>query len=116
MSEARKHTFVKDAGDFCWRCGVTLVEVEGPCIDAVWKPMDTAPVDGTKIIAIGRIKPGPLDTTPDKSIRACVTAFHASRDESPAFAAGWYWASPGYCAAFEPLGWVPLTSGTEDIP
>jgi hypothetical protein len=100
----RKHIFVSDDSkpENCWRCDTHISAVDGPCISEAWQPMDTAPTDGTRIVAIGRIEHGDL-------LRACTTAYHADKTRCPAFVEGWCWLSPGYAAAFYPVGWIPLT-------
>lgn len=67
-----------------------------------WQPIETAPKDGTRIVAIGRVRHDGWWRP-----RACVTRWHKI-EESPAYAVGWEFVSPGYADVFDPTHWMPL--------
>lgn len=76
---------------------------------AGWQPMEIAPMDGTKVVVVGRILVhGDLDAFYGDTLRACVSAYHKDHETSPAGTRGWYWGSPGLSAGFDPIGWMPL--------
>lgn len=64
-----------------------------------WRPMDTAPRDGTRILAYWYARP--IDTT-------CYTDAY----DVVYFVDGWGWTAPAF-GVREPDGWLPLPAGPE---
>lgn len=68
---------------------------------AEWRPIETAPKDGTPIVALGY----PCHFR--HHLFACIT-FWANERQPPAHIDGWFFSSPGYADAFDPIAWLPL--------
>ena len=71
-----------------------------------WRLIETAPKDGTRIVAIGKTKNG------HSHLRATITRWHEMA-EAPVYGVGWEYAAPGYCDLFEPTHWMPLPAPPE---
>lgn len=74
-----------------------------------WRPIETAPKDGTWIVAIGTLTSFPWSMGVG-TIRATVTRWNETA-RSPVYARGWQFVSPGYMSTFEPTLWQPLPVG-----
>jgi hypothetical protein len=74
---------------------------------AEWRTIDSAPKDGTEIVAIGRTTHG------GSRLRASITAWYERYEDSPVWAAGWSYVAPGYADTFEPTHWMPLPAPPE---
>ena len=72
-----------------------------------WRPIATAPLDGTLVVVFGQIKSADAFYHRDEG-RACVSACHADAETSPAWCVGWYFGAPGFHSSFEPTHWMPL--------
>lgn len=81
------------------------LETEEPCVVCTsgLQPMETAPTDGTPVILVGT-----LWADPSPRLRACVSWYCRRRQDSPAYALGWFFSAPGYSNGFNPLRWMPL--------
>lgn len=66
-----------------------------------WQEIETAPKDGTWIVAVGRLRNNPL------LLRACLTRW-AQHTDPPVYAEGWSYSAPGYSDLFDPTHWMPL--------
>lgn len=68
-----------------------------------WHPIATAPKNGIEVVLVGT-----LWNDPAQRVRACVSRWCVTREESPAHARGWFFSAPGYSNGFNPVGWMPL--------
>jgi uncharacterized protein DUF551 len=73
-----------------------------------WHTIDSAPKDGTHIVLLGY-----LWGDPAQRIRACVSWWCKAREDSPAYALGWFFSAPGYTNGFNPSHWMPLPAPPE---
>jgi hypothetical protein len=67
-----------------------------------WQPIETAPKDGTEIVAVGRLK----SDERYQIRRACITRW--SNGGPPVYAEGWSFVAPGISDLFVPTHWMPL--------
>lgn len=77
-----------------------------------WQPIATAPKDGTHVVLFGA-----LWNDPTQRPRACVSWYCLRREDSPAYALGWFYTAPGYTSGFNPTHWaLPPVSDPPDEP
>ncbi|HYU99911.1 MAG TPA: hypothetical protein VE977_13870 [Pyrinomonadaceae bacterium] len=68
-----------------------------------WRSIESAPKDGTHVVLFGT-----LWKDPDQRPRACLSWWCNRREDSPAYALGWFFIAPGYADGFNPTHWQPL--------
>lgn len=71
---------------------------------SAWRPIETAPKDGTRVVLLGT-----LASNPDFGVRACVSQWCEDGAEPYHLrGGGWPWSSPGLSDRFLPTHWMPL--------
>jgi hypothetical protein len=98
-SEALKCQISSDLTSDRHDVAIPLSAVATP--DAGWLPIESAPKDGTEILALGYLEGYP-------QLRAAITHWSEEPILPYCIKQGWTWMSPGYTSSFKPTLWMPL--------